>query len=191
METSRKTSDAPASQVARTENLFTASDVRSILRENGWLKPEFDAPSDPEMESWLSRATLLLGPQAADRAELARLLSLIFEYNAPALLKESANQAVMSRLGAREVICALARLVLEGVAVDSNRFKEIIDRMKSAVPYRSRNLFLPIRLALAGGAGEGEMDRVILLLDSASKLNFCMAVKGTSRRMLEFCTALD
>ena len=89
------------------------------------------------------------------------------------------------------MICELARLVLDGPEIDSDRFKEIIESMKSAVPYRSREMFHPVRLALAGRAGNGEMDRVILLLDSASKLDFCISVKGTRQRMLEFCTALD
>jgi hypothetical protein len=191
METSRKPSDEPAPQVPPAENLFTPADVRSILCESGWLKPDIGADADPNMQLWLSRAAMLLGPRAPDRAELKRLLSAIFEYDAAVLLKESASQSVMSRSGAREVICELARLVLDGPEIDSDRFKEIIESMKSAVPYRSREMFHPVRLALAGRAGNGEMDRVILLLDSASKLDFCISVKGTRQRMLEFCTALD
>ena len=45
--------------------------------------------------------------------------------------------------------------------------------------------------ALAGRAGDGELDRVILLLDGAAKLPFAVPVKGTRQRMLEFCAALD
>jgi hypothetical protein len=52
-------------------------------------------------------------------------------------------------------------------------------------------MFHPIRLALAGRAGEGELDRVILLLDAAAALDFAVPVKGARRRMLEFCAALD
>jgi hypothetical protein len=107
------------------------------------------------------------------------------------LLKDSATQSVMSRPGAREVICELAGLVLGGPEIDSDRFKTIIESMKSTLRYRSREMFHPVRLALAGCAGGGEMDRIILLLDSASKLPFSKPVKGTRQRMLEFCTALD
>jgi hypothetical protein len=46
-------------------------------------------------------------------------------------------------------------------------------------------------LALAGKIGEGELDRVILLLDSAVRLDFAVPVKGTRQRILEFCAALD
>ena len=59
------------------------------------------------------------------------------------------NQAVLAREGAREVIRELANRVLEGGDIDSDRFKEIIED-ESGVPYRSRAMFHPIRLALAG-----------------------------------------
>jgi hypothetical protein len=51
-------------------------------------------------------------------------------------------------------------------------------------------LFHPIRLALAGRAGEGELDRVILLLDEAAGA-FPLGVKTARNRILEFCASLD
>jgi hypothetical protein len=181
----------PGPQTLPTENLVAAPDVRSILCESGWLKDESNGDAHPDMQLWLSRAAALLGPQAADRGELRKLLSLIFQYDAAALLKESESQSVMARSGAREVICHLGPLVLSGPDIDSDRFKEIIEKLKLSLPYRSREMFHPVRLALAGCAGGGEKDRVILLVDLASRLNFGISVKGTRQRMLEFCIALD
>ena len=181
--------DLPAEALSANTNPFTAAEVEAILRERGWLGTTRE--SDPVLQSWLARAAELLGPHAADRESLAELLSLIFHYDAAALLKERASQAVLARSGAREVIRELANRALEGGDVDSDRFKEIIDSMKMAVPYRSRALFHPIRLALAGSAGEGELDRVILLLDEAARLDFAVPVKNVRQRMIEFCAALD
>ena len=106
-------------------------------------------------------------------------------------MREPENHEVLARSGAREVIRELANRVLEGGDIDSDRFKEIVESMKAAIPYRSRAMFHPIRLALTGRAGEGEFDRVILLLDAAAKLPFAQPVKGTRQRILEFCAALD
>jgi hypothetical protein len=106
-------------------------------------------------------------------------------------LAQVANQDVLSRSGARDVIRELANCLLDGSDVDSDRFKEVIEQVKAVVPYRSRAMFHPIRLALTGRAGEGELDRVILLLDSAAKIAFVTPVKGTRQRILEFCSALD
>jgi len=172
-------------------NLFMSGDIAAILVERGWLAAPREIEADAPLSVWLARAAELLGPHAADRASLSELLELIFYYDAPALLAKTANQDVLARSGAREVIRELANHLLDGRDVDSRRFKEVIEAIKSAVPYRSREIFHPIRLTLTGRAGEGELDRIILLLDSAAKLDFAAPVKGTRQRILEFCAALD
>jgi hypothetical protein len=119
------------------------------------------------------------------------LLSLIFHYDARALLALAESEEILTRVGARAVIRELANRVLEGPEVGSDRFKQIVNEMKTALRFRGRELFQPIRLALAGRSGEGQLDRVILLLDPAAKLGFPAGVKGAKRRMLEFCAAMD
>lgn len=176
-------------------NPFTAADVAAILRQRSWL----GAKHSSETEAWLADAAALLGTHAADpstsldasRAALENLLSLIFCYDARALLEQEENQAVMARQGAREVIRELANRILDGEEMDSDSFKAIIAGLKATLHFRGRELFHPIRLALAGRTGEGELDRVVLLLDTAAKLPFLARVKGTRERMLEFCAALD
>jgi nondiscriminating glutamyl-tRNA synthetase len=170
-------------------NEFTAADVTAILRERGWLVAE--GAVDPALQSWCTRAAELLGPHAHDREILGQLLFLIFNYDASAALKQAASQDVLARSGARDVIREFANRILDGGDVDSDRFKEVVEGVKRAVPFRSREMFHPIRLALTGRAGEGDLDRVILLLDAATKLYFAVPVKGTRQRMLEFCAAFD
>jgi len=182
--------DASSAAPAATAN-FTYDDVAGILKEHGWLTASSEIAADTALHGWLSRAADLLCPQAADRAALGNLLELIFRYDAAAILQRPESQAVLAREGSRDVIRELANRVLDGGEIDSDRFKEIIDSMKATLAQRSRELFHPIRLALAGRAGEGELDRVILLLDSAAKLGFAAPVKSARQRMLEFCAAMD
>ncbi len=176
-------------------NAFAPSDVEEILRERGWLAPGIQESATEthaaQVAAWIEHAAALLGPHASDRNALADLLSLVFHYDASASLTTPEAQDVMARAGSREVIRELANLVLDGEAMDSERFRAIVEALKSATRYRSRELFHPIRLALAGRAGEGELDRVILLLDSAAELPFAAPVKRTRQRMLEFCAALE
>ena len=139
----------------------------------------------------MSEAAALLGPHCETREALAHLLSLVFHYDATAILRAPESHIVVSREGAREVIRELAHLVLAGPAVNSARFKEIIAALKERLRYRGRALFHPVRLALAGRAGQGALDRVILLLDPASQVEFVVPVKGVATRMVEFCAALD
>jgi glutamyl/glutaminyl-tRNA synthetase len=178
--------DQPDTPVA-AENPFHSADVLAILRERGWLTSE----STPEVEAWCGRAAAILGGHAADRAALSDLLALIFHYDAGEIISRVESHVVLSRYAAREVLRQVALLLLDSAPLDSERFKEIITKLKEEMELRGRELFHPIRLALAGRAGEGELDRVILLLDEAASLPFAVPVKSARARILEFCVALD
>jgi hypothetical protein len=168
-------------------NLFSTADVAEILRERGWLSSD---PS-PEQNAWCGRAAEMLGPHASDRRSLAELLSFVFHYNAAEVMTRVDSHVVMSRYAARDVLRHLARLVLDDGPFTSERFKEVVTTLKEGLELRSRELFHPLRLALAGRAGEGELDRVILLVDQAAALSFGVPVKTVRQRILEFCSTLD
>jgi len=176
-------SDAPVAAA----NPFTAGDVLITLHERGWLTVE----SSQEQQAWCERAASMLGGHAADGAALADLLRLVFQYDAREIISRVESHVVLSRYAARNVVRQVALMLLDGVALTSERFKEIVTAMKEGMELRGRELFHPIRLALAGRAGEGELDRVILLLDEAAALSFAVPVKSARARILEFCSALD
>nr|HEV7955204.1 hypothetical protein [Candidatus Acidoferrales bacterium] len=171
------------------ENLFSAADIDEILHERGWLNES--VAQDDARDAWVTRAAFLLGPQAADRTALADLLALVFNYDASQILQTAVSHAVLGREGARDVIRELALAVLEGPVVDSEGFSAIITGIKSRVPFTGRELFYPVRLALAGRVGGGELDRVILLLDDAAATPGLARVKNVRQRMMEFCAALE
>jgi hypothetical protein len=133
----------------------------------------------------------MLGGHAADRAALADLLGLVFRYDAHEIISRVESHMVLSRYAARDVLRQVALLLLEGGPLTSDKFKEIVTALKDGMELRGRELFHPIRLALAGRAGEGELDRVILLLDEAAELSFAVPAKSARARILEFCSALD
>ena len=168
-------------------NPYTAADIIAILRENRWLISD----PTPEQIAWSDRAAQLLGHYAEDRAALANLLRPVFHYHAAEILQSPDAQAAISRYAARDVIRHLALLLLDPAPFTSERFKEVATYLKETCGVRSRDLFHPIRLSLTGRIGEGELDRVILLLDEAAALAFTVPVKSVRTRILEFCSALD
>jgi glutamyl/glutaminyl-tRNA synthetase len=176
-------SEIPGENQAVAVNPFCAADVAEVLRSRELV--ELSA----EQTAWCERAAFLLGPQVADRAGLANLLGLVFEYDAARVLSEIEAHNVMARYAARDVIRMLARLVLDGGACTPERFSEMVTAMKAELDIRGRELFQPLRLALAGRAGEGELDRVILLIDAAAEAGF--AVKTVRERMVEFCSVME
>ena len=172
---------------APTENQFTANDVAAILRQDSWQTSDFTQ----EQSAWCERAAALLGPQSSDQAALESLLVLIFHYNAQEILTQVDAHATLSRYAAREALRELATQLLDPAPLTSDRFNAIIDAMKNNLDIRGRELFHTIRLALAGRSGEGDLDRVILLLDEAAATNFSTPVKSARTRIIEFCSGLD
>jgi hypothetical protein len=175
-------------------NAWTASDVRRILIERRWLAAACDSDAEPtsiSTEKWIAEAAAWLGPHSADRDALAKLLGFVFNYDARKILESAEAHAVLLRESARNVIRELGLEVLAGPAVDSARLAEIVAAVKRRSGASSRALFHPIRLVLAGRAGEGDLDRVILLLDTAAATPGLACVKTARERMLEFCAVLD
>jgi hypothetical protein len=175
----------PQSGVALT-NPFSAADVLGVLREGGWISGD----ASPEQNAWCERAAFLLGPQVADREALAGLLQLVFEYDAARAMASVEAHVVMTRYAARDVIRLLARSVLNGGPCTPDRFKEVVTALKAVLDLGGREVLQPLRLALVGRAGGGDLDRVILLIDAAAAA-FVPAVKTVRERMIEFCSALD
>ena len=187
----------PARETPAAVNPFTAKDVAAILRERAWLRDDNQGVASgaafklDSASAWMVEAATLLGPRAEDREALARLLETVFEYDASVTLAARECQEVLAREGARQVIRVLATEILKGGAVDSNRLKQIVETVKTALPYSSREIFHPLRVALTGRLGGGELDRVVLLLDRAAHTSGFAPVKTVRTRILEFCAALD
>src|SRR5467141_4564258 len=101
---------AEHSEALAAANLFTGADVLGILRERGWLAGE---PS-PEQHGWCERAASMLGGHAADRAALADLLGLVFQYDAQEIFSRVESHVVLSRYAARDVHRQVALFLLDG-----------------------------------------------------------------------------
>ena len=181
-------SEIPGENQAVAVNPFCGADVAEVLAVRGWGVAEERGDEAARLD-WCERAAFLLGPQVADRDGLADLLRLVFEYDAARVLNDVEAHNVMARYAARDVIRMLARLVLDGGACTPERFSEIVTALKADLDIRGRELFHPLRLALAGRSGEGDLDRVILLIDAAAEAGF--AVKTVRERMVEFCSVME
>jgi len=158
-----------------------------VLRDRSWHTDELS----PDQLDWCEHAATLLGPHSSDRAALESLLKLVFHYDAQEILSQPDSHAALSRYAARDALRQLALLLLDRAPLTSVTFRVLIDKMKTHLDIRGRELFQTIRLSLAGRTGEGELDRVILLLDQAASADFSTKVKSARQRIIEFCSVLD
>ena len=131
----------------------------------------------------MTDAAAMLGRRAENHEAFARLPALVFEYDARAVLA-SRECEVLGRGGARQVIRALAIEILNGGPVDSDRLNEIVAAVKATLPYSSREIFHPLRVALTGRVGGGELDRVVLLLDRTARIEGLAPDKSVRTRIL-------
>jgi len=107
----------------------------------------------------------MLGGHAADRAALTELLGLVFQYGRSRNYFTSGESCgAFTVCGAGVLAAGGAGLCWSGTAQTSDRFKEIVTALKEGMELRGRELFHPIRLALAEGRGRGNWDRVILFI---------------------------
>src|SRR5258706_8078432 len=166
---------------------FSAADVSAILRQHSWHTTDFT----PQQSAWCQHAAALLGPQSPNHAALESLLGLVFHYDAKEILAQVDAHLTLSRYAAREALRELATQLLDPAPLTPDRFNAVIDAMKAHLDIRGRELFQTLRLSLAGRPGEGDLDRVILLLDQAAAANFSVSVKSARARIIEFCAALD
>ena len=100
----------PSDTPVAAANPFTVADVVAILRERGRLAAE---PS-LEQDAWCERAALVLGGHASDRAALADLLDLVFQYDAREIISRVESHVVLSRYAARDVLRQVGLLLLDG-----------------------------------------------------------------------------
>ncbi len=179
-------SDEHIAEHPTRENRYSPDEVLTILWEQAWLV----ADPSPEHRTFCEHAAALLGHFAVDRTGLIELLKLVFTYDAAQILQTSEAHTVLSRYAARDVVRQLGLMLLDDKPFTSDRFKEVVSDLKQRLELRGRDLFHPVRLTLAGRVGEGELDRVILLVDEAAALPFAVPIKSIRSRILEFCSAL-
>lgn len=148
------------------------------------------ASAGTEVRGWVSRVVEALVSSIDLLGEVAERAGILFRYNARASLELAENRDVLERDGAREVIRAFGQRLLDGNELSLERFKRIVEEVKSETRARGRNLFQPIRVALTGLAHGPELDRLVPLIEEGSRLPLAPPVKSCRERLLEFCAVL-
>ena len=159
--------------------------------EKGWLQTQTILSNKAVLE-WFVRVVGLFAPYSDRLDEIAGLASPLFTYNAAEALANSDNAQVFSSEKAAEVVRSFADGVLsvEG-PIDALNFKGIMDKIKSNLSVKGKDLFHPVRIALIGSHSGPDFDRLIPLIEEGSALALPMHVKSVRERVQEFVKALE
>ena len=78
------------------------------------------------------------------------------------------------------------RIAAENGEVTAERFKAIVNEIKTETGTKGKELFHPIRIAIIGSHSGPEFDKLIPIIEAGSKLELPVHVKSVRERVEEF-----
>jgi len=141
-----------------------------------WLPP---SPSDPIIQ-WFDRVLELFLP-AVDRLDQLPEKAAALWRRAP-LTEEDAAQ-LASEPGERVVRSFTAKIKAEANPLTPQRFKELMNEVKTETGVKGKDLFHPVRILLTGAHSGPEFDKLIPLLEEGSRLDLPTHVLSVRERL--------
>ncbi len=149
-----------------------------------------DAP-DADTRAWFQKVVELLAPSVDRLEQLPARAALISNYDASAALASTDNAEVLAWEKTRAVFESFTRRVrAENAPFTAERFKELINEVKTETGTKGKELFHPIRMMITGSHSGPEFDRLIPILEEGSRLQLPQHVKGVRQRVEEFSTQI-
>ncbi len=143
--------------------------------------------SDDQILSWFSKAVALLVPSVNKLDELPERAALIFRYDAAAALSLPENAEVLAAPKTAEVLSAFTQSAEGDLSpMTPERFKAMMNEVKSKTGAKGKDLFHPIRVALTGSHSGPEFDKLIPILEEGSRLDLPHHVMSVRERLAAF-----
>ncbi|HEY3928538.1 MAG TPA: glutamate--tRNA ligase [Candidatus Koribacter sp.] len=143
-----------------------------------------------EVNDWFGRVTALLVPSVNELDELPERAKLIFDYDAKEAIADPENAEVLHSKKTEDVLAAFSwRIANEAGAISAERFKAIVNEVKSETGAKGKELFHPVRIAVTGTHSGPEFDKLIPLIEEGSALALPVHVKSVKERLAEFTEA--
>ncbi|MBI4466678.1 MAG: hypothetical protein HY656_04540 [Acidobacteria bacterium] len=155
------------------------------FRRVGWLPP---GELSPLVRTWLRDVIRAVLPGLDFLSLLPPRTRLVFDFQPESFLRFPESREALEREGAREVIRAFGQRVLEDSWLTVERFHQILEQLKRQTPWRGRNLYQPIRVALTGLPFGPKLDDLLPIIERGAELDLPVRVKSCRQRVLEFCS---
>ena len=149
--------------------------------------------SDEALE-WLKKITALLAPSVDRLEQLPERASLIFAYDPVAATMAPDNAEVLSAPNTARVLDAFAAKIAadaeaQAQKLSPERFKAIVNEVKTETGVKGKDLFHPIRVALTGSHSGPEFDKLVPILEEGSRLKLPKRVLSVRERIEAFQAA--
>jgi len=153
------------------------------------LAPEKDVASYVSTEEflWFQKMVELLAPYVDRLEQLPERAAMIFHHDPKKALENSENVEVLRLEKTPAVIAGFSRrIAAENGEVTAERFKAIVNEVKTETGTKGKELFHPIRIAIIGSHSGPEFDKLIPIIEAGSKLELPVHVKSVRERVEEF-----
>jgi nondiscriminating glutamyl-tRNA synthetase len=150
---------------------------------------------DERTRAWSAKVVALLAPSVDRLEQLPERAALIFRYDASAALGSPDNAEVLVAPKTDAVLAAFAEQVKSkeqdvagalGLPLTPERFKAIMNEVKSRTGAKGKDLFHPVRIALTGSHSGPEFDKLIPILEEGAQLDLPLRVLSVRERVQAF-----
>jgi nondiscriminating glutamyl-tRNA synthetase len=136
---------------------------------------------------WFGKVVALLVPSVNKLDELAERAALIFHYDAASALQSPDNAEFIRTPKSAEVLAAFAqRVQADDAPLTPERFKAVMNEVKTETGAKGKDLFHPVRIALTGSHSGPEFDKLIPILEEGSQLDLPQHVMSVRERLQSF-----
>jgi glutamyl-tRNA synthetase/nondiscriminating glutamyl-tRNA synthetase len=150
-------------------------------------RARFVTAPDATTREWLNKLIALLAPSVDKLDELPGRAALIFNVDAKAALAVEENATMFQSDQAKNVVHTFAQAVrAEKGPLMAERFKAIMNDVKTKTGAKGKDLFHPVRVALTGSHSGPEFDKLIPIIEQGSALKLPTHVKSVRERVDEF-----
>jgi glutamyl-tRNA synthetase/nondiscriminating glutamyl-tRNA synthetase len=146
-------------------------------------------PEDPDEKTraWFAKVIALLAPSVNKLDELPEKARLIFHVDAAAALASPDNAEVLGGPKANEVLAVFTALAeVDKSPMTPERFKAIMNEVKTRTETKGKDLFHPVRVVFTGSHSGPEFDKLIPILEEGSQLSLPVHVMNTQERIAAF-----
>jgi len=137
--------------------------------------------------AWFLKVTELLAPYVDRLEQLPERAAMLFYHEPEKALQNPVNAEVLQLEKTPAVIAAFGRrIAAENGDITPEKFKTIVNEVKSETGTKGKELFHPIRIAIIGSHSGPEFDKLIPIIETGSKLDLPIHVKSVRERVSEF-----
>ncbi len=145
----------------------------------GYLPPRENVAA--AMADWFERMLAVFLPGVDRLDQLPAKAAFVFALDPGQAKADPENAAILaSEAGQRVVAAFRERVVAEPEPLTAERFKALMNEVKTATGAKGKELFHPVRIVLTGSHSGPEFDKLIPLLEQGAALN--IGVKSVRER---------